>query len=294
MKVVIFGANSFLARNFIVYLKRERGDVSLLLYDYTPLQIDGFAPYRQVDPCDFASVSEIDFSADLIFDFVGKTGTWKGFDEIETYLDVNEKALLHLLNAYRKANSHAKIIYPSTRLVYRGREGKLKENASKEGKTIYAINKLACESYLEAYRNAFGVSYCIFRICVPYASFLSGSSYGTAEFMLKRAQAGEDICLFGGGAQRRTFTHIEDLCRQLWQGALLCDCGVYNVGGEDLSLKEVASLIAKRYSISVKDVPWEENAKKIESGDTVFDAEKLEQIIGKQTYHSLFEWVEQL
>ena len=292
MKVIILGANSFLARNFIAYLKMLKADLSLLLYDYTEGQTDGFTPYRQINPCDPSSVAELDFSADFLFDFIGKTGTWNGFDDAYTYLDVNERALLTLLNAYRKANSRAKIIFPSSRLVYRGKQGKLKETDSKEGKTIYAINKLACEAYLEAYRNAFDVRYCVFRICVPYASFLPGSSYGTAEFMFQKARAGEDICLYGGGRQRRTFTHMEDLCRQLWQGALSCDCGIYNVGGEDLSLYEVASMVAKRFFVSVKEVPWTKNAFQIESGDTVFDAEKLEQIIGKQTYHLFSEWVE--
>ena len=76
---------------------------------------------------------------------MGKTGTITGFGNYEEFIDINEKALLNILNEYRNQHSSAKIIYPSTRLVYRGDDMPLKEDAVKEFKTIYAINKYACE-----------------------------------------------------------------------------------------------------------------------------------------------------
>ena len=86
----------------------------------------------------------------------------------------------------RKAKSTAKIVFPSTRLVYKGKDEPLLENDTKEFKTIYSINKYACEQYLKMYSDVFDIRYCIFRICVPYGSLLDGvSSYGTAEFFIE-------------------------------------------------------------------------------------------------------------
>ena len=103
--------------------------------------------------------------------------------------------------------------------------------------------------------------------------------------MLNKAKRGEDITLYGDGSQRRTFTYMEDLVDVLVEGGLSDGCinDVYNIGGEDLSLKEMADMVAERYGVKVLSVAWPEIALKIESGDTVFDSSKLESIIGRLT-----------
>ena len=114
IKIAIVGANSYIARNLICYIKNRYNIIQLYLYDRTDNHIDGEDNYTQVNVVDEESVKKIDFSCDLIFMFVGKTGTLAGFDEFDTFIDVNEKALLTLLNEYRRRNSNSKIIFPST------------------------------------------------------------------------------------------------------------------------------------------------------------------------------------
>ncbi len=285
-KVAIIGANSYIARNVIHQMGERYPGVSLALYDYSDTHADGLQNYKKVSILDRESLKGVDFDCDVMYVFAGKTGSANGFDEYDSFLDVNERALLNILSEYRAQGSSAKIVFPSTRLVYKGRPGLLDEDAEKEFKTIYAINKFACENYLKQFNNVFGVRYCIFRICVPYGTLVSGAaSYGTAEFMLNRAKRGEDITLYGDGSQRRTFTYMEDLVAVLVEGGLSDGClnDVYNVGGEDLSLREMAEMVAERYGVEVLSVPWPEVALKIESGDTVFDSSKLESMIGRLT-----------
>jgi len=225
---------------------------------------------------------------------VGRTGSVNGFEEYESFIDINERALLNLLDEYRRQNSKARIIYPSTRLVYKGKNGPQKEDAVKEFKTIYAINKFACEQYLEQYHRVYDVQYTIFRICIPYGTLIKeASSYGTADFMLAKAKRGEDISIYGDGSVRRTLTYIDDLCRTLIEGALSEKCAndVFNVGGEDYSLSEMAELIAKKYCVNVAYVTWPEVALKIESGDTVFDSSKLEALKVCCTSSKFADWV---
>jgi len=198
------------------------------------------------------------------------------------------------LTVYLEQQSRAKIIFPSTRLVYKGKAGLLKEDSEKEFKTVYAVNKFACEQYLKMYANVYGVKYCIFRICVPYGTLVPGaSSYGTAEFMIDRARRGENIALFGDGKIRRTLTYIEDLCKTLIFGALSPDCenGIFNVGGEDYSLCDMADLIAEKFNVSVGYEDWPETALKIESGDTVFDSGKLDRSLGHIRNLTFKEWI---
>lgn len=293
MRITILGANSYIARN-LIWMLQGSGEHTLFLYDYQEKQLDGAAGYEALQVLDATQVERIHFDVDLIYLFIGKTGTVQGFEDCDTFVDINEKALLHVLNAMQHTGSTAKLIFPSTRLVYKGKPGALPENSEKEFKTVYAINKYACEQYLEMYHRMYGITYCIFRICVPFGTMIPGAtSYGTAEFMLGKANNGENISLYGDGSVRRTLTHMEDLCRVLWLAGSdpSCKNDVYNIGGEDYSLADMAKLIAKCYGVGVDYVPWPENALKIESGDTVFDDTKLKALVDVKYLHTFGEWV---
>lgn len=299
-KIGIIGANSYIARNVIYILDRINKESSELqydisLYDFADKQIDNFNNYTKINILDSDSIKIIDMNCDLLFMFVGKTGSADGFNNYNTFIDINEKALLNILTEYVRQESTAKIIFPSTRLVYRGSDSPQTEDAEKDFKTIYAINKWACENYLKMYHNVYNVQYCIFRICIPYGTLVKdASSYGTAEFMLKKAKIGENITLYGDGAVKRTLTHMEDLCNTLIQGSLNSNCvnDVYNIGGETYSLNEMARLIANKYNVQIDYIPYPDIAKKIESGSTVFNDKKLVNIIGNTIYHKFGNWIQ--
>ena len=293
-KVAVLGANGYIARNLIYVLKRDYPDFELALYGCENQFVDGEGNYTVVDMTDVESVKSIRLDVDIVFMFVGKTGSTNGFDEYDSFIDINERTLLNLLSEYRRQRSKARIIYPSTRLVYKGKTGPQKEDAEKEFKTVYAINKFACEQYLEQFHRVYDVQYTILRVCIPYGTLIpEASSYGTAEFMLAKATKGENISLYGDGSVRRTLTYMDDLCTIMIKAAVseYCANDVFNVGGEDYSLKEMAELIAQKYGVGVDFVPWPDVALKIESGDTVFDSSKLDALIGSYTKSRFTDWV---
>ncbi len=293
-KIAVLGANGYISRNLVFVLKRDYPDYQLDLYGIEDYSVDHCDNYHSVDMTDKDSIKSIDLSCDIVFMFVGRTGSVNGFDEYDSFININERTLLNLLSEYRRQKSRARIVYPSTRLVYKGKSGAQKEDAAKEFKTIYAINKYACEQYLEQYHRVYDVQYTILRICIPYGTLVPGaSSYGTAEFMLSKAAKGENISLYGDGAVRRTLTYIGDLCVSIIEAARSEQCAndIFNIGGEDYSLGEMAELIASKYRVGIDYVQWPEIALKIESGDTVFDAKKLEKNIGKTTNMKFADWV---
>ena len=127
-RVSIIGANSYIARNMVLEMKR-RGDFCFFLYDQQENQTDGWSEYRQIDILSEDSLESVEFECESIYVFAGITGTANGFDEYTKYITINEIGLLNILNMYRKKKSKAKIIFPSTRLVYKGVRGRLKEDA---------------------------------------------------------------------------------------------------------------------------------------------------------------------
>ena len=214
MKVAIIGGKGYLGNHLVYYLKQR--DIFPMVYD---VQESDEPNYKKIDITNPDSVASIDLNVDYIFMFAGLTGTYAGFDKYQLYNTINEIGLLNLLDAIRNSQYRPKIIFPSTRLVYKGVDKALKETDEKETKTIYAVNKIACEGLLQAYKASFDIPYTVFRICIPYGNLLSSDySFGTVGFFIKMAKSGKDITLYGGGHIKRTFTHMEDLCYQLVEG----------------------------------------------------------------------------
>lgn len=294
MKIAILGANGFIGKHIAHYLK-SYGNIHIDCYDV--VEESNLPNYHNVDLTNKESVALININVDYIFMFAGLTGTYVGFDSFERYISVNEIALLNLLDAIRKSEYRPKVIFPSTRLVYKGYDKPLKEEDEKECKTIYSANKIACEGYLHAYYDSFDIPYTVFRICIPYGNLLSTDySFGTVGFFIKQASVGKDITLYGGGNIKRTFTHMEDLCRQVIEGAFKTESNgeIYNVGGETLSLYDAAKIIAKKYGVNVTAVPWPERDLRIESNHTYFDDSKIQALLHFGEYKKLIDFTNDL
>lgn len=292
-KCTILGANGYLGRHLAYYLN-QAGFV-VFAYDIQSDRnhnLPSEVSYEQFDICN--NYDHIRFDVDYLFVFSGITGTKNGFENYKTFVEVNEIGLLNILSKVRDLDVKPKIIFPSTRLVYKGQDCPLPEDSEKEAKTIYAANKLACEYYLRMYANCFDIIYTIYRICVPYGNLFDGEfSYGTVGAFLKRAKNGEAITLYGDGSIKRTLTHVMSICQQIVDSMVLTDSDnqIYNVAGETFSLKELAEKVAAVYGTKVSFVPWNIMDWKIESGSTVFDGNKLENIIQVDLHWSLDNWL---
>lgn len=285
----IIGATGYIGKN-LAYFLNEKGE-SISCYDLSDTGSEPWMNHRALDMTDLEAVRELDLDFDFIYFFAGLTGTSQGFDDVQRYNDVNVLGLSNLLTCMREKDSKARILFPSTRLVYKGvAQTPLAENAEKEPKTIYALNKLTCESLLQMYSQVFDINYTVFRICVPYGYLLpEGYSYGTIGFFMSKASKKEDISLFGDGELRRTFTHVADICMAMYKASYiaLTNKNIYNIGGENLSLKEAANIVAHKYGVGLSYVDWPEMALKIESGDTIFDDTKLKDAIGNYLNYKL-------
>ena len=91
------------------------------------------------------------------------------------------------------------------------------------------------------------------------------------------AKKGKPVPVFGGGKVRRTFTHVREICDAV-ELLLAHGNGVYNVGGRDMSLLDAAMEVGKRHGVSVESVPWPDAALRLESGSTVFDSSRLNEL----------------
>ena len=291
-KCAIIGSKGYIGKHLEYYLKQRKNDV--VCYDVVESED---VNYHRCDLTDFESVRRIiDLKVDYIFMFAGLTGTYVGFDKANIFVNVNEMGLINLLNCIRESKYRPKIIFPSTRLIYKGADKALKEDDEKETKTIYAVNKIACENLLYAYRQNFDIPYTIFRICVPFGNMFSDDySFGTIGFFIRQASNDRRITLYGDGSIKRTFTSMHDLCKQIVEVGMerVSDGEIYNIGGHTYSLRNAAEIIASYYKAEISFISWPERDLKMESGSTYFDSSKIERVMGKIVFESLEELLKQ-
>lgn len=288
MKCIVFGASGYLGRHIVADLANQGHEVNI------PLTQDG----SRLDLTKLKSLVQIDWDVDVVYMFAGVTGTSTSFDQFDTFLLGNELSLLNVLNSIKLSPNRPRVVFPSSRLIYRGSEKQLLEGDLQESNTLYAANKIACEHYLNAYAQAFDIPYTIFRICVPYANLLDEQySFGTVGNLIKQAKNSGRICLYGGGSVRRTFTHIQDLTEMILSSSLhpLTVNQTYNIPGENLSLYEAACIIADRTKgVLIESVEWPEFDSRIESGSTVFDGKKLSDTLDLPTLQSFKDWANKI
>ncbi|MGD9613011.1 MAG: NAD-dependent epimerase/dehydratase family protein, partial [Kiritimatiellia bacterium] len=180
-RFAVFGAQGYLGRHLAAHLQAQGHRVDA--FDLQPAAGPAF------DVADAAAWARVDTAVDAVFFFAGMTGTHQGFEQYERYLAANELGLLHLLDHLRRRGDRPRVVFPSSRLVYRGRPEPLPEDAPQESKTLYAANKRAGEAILQAYRAAFGIPTVVYRVCVPYGNLDGQSySYGTIGAFIRMAK----------------------------------------------------------------------------------------------------------
>ncbi|MCF8366631.1 MAG: SDR family oxidoreductase [Bacteroidales bacterium] len=292
-KSILIGSNGYLGKHLAFFLEQEGFENAN--FDIHPQAATGIRNYKKIDITNENDFFELNPDIDFIFFFAGLTGTSAGFDDYKKFISVNEIGLLNLLNWMRKITCKARIIFPSTRLVYKGvKNTPLLEESPKETKTIYAANKLNAENLLWMYHNAFDIDFTVFRICVPYGNLFDARfSYGTLGFFLSKAQNGDDITLYGDGLIGRTFTHVLDISDAIVRAIQneKTKNGIFNIGGENLTLLEVAKLVAEKFGVGIQFTDWPAMPLKLESGDTIFEDTRLRSVISLPYRHSIAQWI---
>ena len=291
----IFGSNGYLAAHLATRLYKSGWTCDL--FDVQPVSRSIEGRYRMCDILEDGFWKWFDPSLyGAIFFFAGLSGVEPSFAAPRKFIAVNELGLLNLLERLTPLGEKApRIVFPSSRLVYKGGCGEVAEESPLECKSVYSANKIACEALLSAYHARWGIPYSVMRICIPFGNLLpNGYSYGTISFFENQARQKGEITVYGDGSCTRTFTHVEDICQAAELLATVKGSGVFNVGGHTYSLQQVAEFVARRFPAKVVNVPWPEAAEKVEMGGISFNSDKLAAATGFSDYRDLKDFIQEL
>src|SRR6185369_6808101 len=190
------------------------------------------------DVRDETSMAALVQDRDVIFNLAGQVSHIDSMRDPQTDLDINCRSQLTILEACRRHNPSAKIVYAGTRQIY-GKPDRLPvdETHLVRPTDINGINKAAGEQYHLVYNNAFGVRACSLRLTNVYGprQLIKHGRQGFIGWFIRLAIEGREIQIFGDGSQVRDFVYVEDAVDAFLRAGAsdFVNGQVFNVGGDE-------------------------------------------------------------
>ena len=295
--VMITGGLGFIGSNLARRLVELGADVLLvdsLIDDYggNLFNIDGVENRLRVNIADVRQASTMNYlvrDREIIFNLAGQVSHIDSMLDPATDLAINCHSQLILLEACRRHNPDAKVVFAGTRQIY-GRPDHLPvdETHLVRPTDINGINKAAGEQYHLVYNNVFGVRACSLRLTNIYGprQLIKHNRQGFIGWFVRLALDDQEIQVFGDGSQVRDFVYVDDAVEAfLRAGATDRVNGLaLNVGGhQHLTHKElVDTLLRVAGTGRVRYVAWPEDKKKIDIGSFYADSTRFRAATGWQ------------
>jgi UDP-glucose 4-epimerase len=294
-RVMITGGLGFIGSNLARALVPLGADVLLvdsLIPDYggNLFNIDGIADGVRVNIADVRQQSTMDHlvrDRDVIFTLAGQVSHIDSLRDPFTDLEINCRSQLTILEACRRNNPGAKVVYAGTRQVY-GRPDYLPvdERHLVRPTDVNGINKAAGEYYHLVYNNVFGVRACSLRLTNVYGprQLVRHNRQGFIGWFIRLTVEDREIEVFGDGSQVRDFVHVEDAADAFLRAGACeaCNGEVFNVGGsEPISHRDLVSLLIEVAGTGrMRLVAWPEEKRAIDIGSFYSDSTRFRETTG--------------
>ena len=253
MRVLVTGGLGYLGSVLRKELESDGIQTRVIDIDYyhqAPLG-DGYAlDLLRTDIRDTPMVSKQLDGVDAVVHLAAIVGDSAGNLNQEMTIEVNEVSTARL--AAECARKGLKMIFASTSSVYGfNGSGLLAEDARTIPLSVYATCKLAAE---EAITKALPERSVIFR----FGTLFGLSPRMRFDLVVNRfiGQAIQDkrIAVFGG-SQLRPFLHVSKAARAIKKALLSDRTGLYNLGGSNMTIMDVAKTVSRLSQCEVKTYP---------------------------------------
>jgi UDP-glucose 4-epimerase len=296
-RVMITGGLGFIGSNLARHLVDLGADVLIvdsLIPDYggNLFNIAGLEDRLRVNIADIRQESTMHYlvrDREVIFNLAGQVSHIDSMRDPYTDLEINCRAQLSILEACRRRNPRAHVVYAGTRQVY-GRPDHLPvdERHLVRPTDVNGINKVAGEYYHLVYDHVFGVRTCSLRLTNVYGprQLVKHDRQGFLAWFIRLAIEGAEIQVFGDGSQVRDFVYVDDAVDAFLRAGATdaCDGEVFNVGGlEPISHRDLVTLLLEIAGTGrVRYVDWPPEKRRIDIGSFYTDWRKLREAVGWQ------------
>jgi UDP-glucose 4-epimerase len=246
------------------------------------------------------SIATLVRGQDFIFNLAGQVSHIDSMEDPKTDLDINAGAQLSLLEALRRNNPEAVVVFAASRQQYgRPRFLPVTEDHPLVPVDVNGINLIAGESYHLLYRDVYGIPAVSLRLTNTYGPHLlmKHGRQGFISTFMRLALEGQTIRVFGDGSQLRDFTYVSDAVDAFLRAAVAPAAygRALNVGGiEPVALLDVARTCQEvaGSGAGVETVPWPPEREKIDIGSIYVDHARLTEATGWEPAVGLREGLE--
>lgn len=251
------------------------------------------------DICDHHAMDWLVRDQDYVFHLAGQVSHVMSLSDPFTDIDYNIKGTVVLMEALRKFNPRAKVIFTGTRGQY-GPAVRLpvSELDPTNPKGLYEISNLAAEKTIQFYHGSHGIESVLLRLTNIYGprAQMKHHQYGVANWFVRLAIDDETIKLFGDGSIKRDFLYVDDCVDALLLSAT-CPAAVgeiFNVGVDHpTTFRELAeTIIDVTGTGNWEFAPFSAERKAQEPGDFYSDISKIRRVIGWEPRISLRDGLE--
>jgi len=224
---------------------------------------------------------------DYVFHLAGQVDHILSLSDPFPDIDINIKGTAVVMEALRRHNPRAKLIYTGTRGQYGPAVSlPVAETAPTHPKGIYEISNLTAEKIIQVYHDVHGIEAVLLRLTNIYGprAQMKHPRYGVVNWFVRLALDGQTIRVFGDGKILRDFLYIDDAVEAILMCALETQAvgEVFNVGIDRPTdfIELVETIIEVSGTGSWGFAPFSPERKAQEPGDFYSDISKIRRLIG--------------
>ena len=200
-------------------------------------------------------------------------------------VDINCKGNLTLLEAVRKHNREAIVLFTSsTTVIGRPRRDGC-DDAPEQPLDIYSANKGVAEKYHRIYHTSHDLKTIVLRFSNLFGPY--GKEYhelGFVNYFISRAWSDKPIEIYGSGEQTRNLLFVDDateiMLKAIGEPRLIGESR-FATGNDCMSVLNIAQTIVRVLGRgSVVHVDWPDDRRRMEIGDAQYSSKPLRDLTG--------------
>lgn len=300
--VLITGGMGFNGSNLAIRLVELGANVTIMdsmIPDYggNEFNVNPIKDRVRINYCDIRDENAVAYlvrNQDFVFHLAGQVCHLMSLSNPFPDIEINITGTAILMEALRKHNKNAVVVYTGTRGQY-GPSVSLpvNEEAPTNPKGIYEISNLSAEKIIKVYNDVHGIRSVLLRLSNIYGprSQMKHSRFGVANWFVRVALDDDTMKVFGDGNIVRDFLYSDDCIEALLMSAITEAAygEIFNVGSDiPVTFLELVKTIIK----VANQGKWEHaefsaERKAQEPGDFYSDVKKIECLVGWKPSTSL-------
>lgn len=305
-QVLITGGLGFLGSNLAIRLVELGARVTVLdamlddhggnLFNVEPVRDRVLINFSDIR--DESSLKYLVAGKDYVFHLAGQNDHVLSLRDPFPDIDINIKGSAMLLEACRRVNRSARLVYGGTRGEY-GPAVMLPvaEDHPMRPRGIYELSSLTAQQLFQIYHDNHGVASVTLRLTNIYGERgqMKHSRFGVANWFVRQALENGTIDVFGDGSLLRDFVYVQDAVEAMVRCAATEEAygQVFNVGNSRASsFRELAETVVRvagsgRWAFA----PFSRERAAQEPGDFCSDIRKIKRVVGWEPTTSLDDGV---